>query len=238
MFRYSGRQKNKLNFRYTGVFMAPLLSVKWNLIFHLILSETDIKNIERILQSNVTYYPNLNNVFRAFGLTDYDSINVVVIGADPYPNIKATGLPFETKNSVLPASIKAIAKELRLEGFYRHHQYPVISTWAKQGVLLLNASLTISSDPKQKKKDDKIWHVFTKALVRYISSEKKNIVFMLWGNIAKSFLPNIKATGHLLLVSGHPSPQNRNRATTWFGNDHFRTANKYLNINNKKSIKW
>lgn len=183
-------------------------------------------------------FPPKEKVFEAFNSTPFDKIKVVVIGQDPYHNDNQShGLCFSVNDGVsFPPSLSNIFKELQSD-----LQVPIptsgnLSNWAKQGVLLLNATLTVrahSAGSHQKKG----WEQFTDTVIQKISQHQKNIVFLLWGGFAKSKIKLIDETTHFVLVSGHPSPLSANRGH-WFGNQHFSKTNKILNQIGKKEIEW
>ncbi len=211
------------------------VSIEWRQIFRSILSREQARQINKILSNRALFYP--NDVFKAFRMTPYHQIKVVILGTDPYPNHHATGLAFDTSDRLhLPASLKAIAKELKME-YPENSEPPDLERWAQQGVLLLNASLTIAYDSTMRSQHRRQWRDFTAGLLNYISVQCPGTVFMLWGNVARSFINAIHAEENLILTCGHPSPQNRNRAS-WFGNDHFKLANEFLKQHKQLEIRW
>jgi len=183
-------------------------------------------------------YPAPKNIFRAFELTPFDNVDVVILGQDPYhgPN-QANGLCFAVSQGVaLPPSLQNIFKELESDlGQPLEHRTGDLERWAKQGVLLLNATLTVQAH-NAGSHQGKGWEQFTDAVIRKLSEEKENLVFILWGNYAKSKGELIDWSKHELIESGHPSPLSAYRG--FFGSKPFSKTNKYLVEHNKKAINW
>lgn len=187
---------------------------------------------------NSTCFPSSNDIFTAFNYCDFNALKVVVIGQDPYHGKgQANGLCFSVQDGVKhPPSLINILKELC--GNY-NTLYPStgnLDAWAKQGVLLLNATLTVE-ESKAGSHQKKGWETFTDAVIQLISEEKENIVFLLWGGFAKKKSKLIDASKHYILTTGHPSPLSANRGL-WFGNEHFLKTNAYLKRNNISEINW
>ena len=183
-------------------------------------------------------YPNENEIFSAFNSTPFAEVKVVIIGQDPYhgPN-QAHGLCFSVGKTVkLPPSLKNIFEEIRTDLGTPVPCHGNLQRWADQGVLLLNATLTVRSH-QAGSHQKKGWEKFTDSVIQKISEDREGVVFMLWGGPAKKKGKKIDVSKHLVLTSGHPSPLSANRGY-WFGNKHFSTANKYLIKNGKKPILW
>lgn len=185
-----------------------------------------------------TVYPLYENVFQAFQLCTFDDVKVVIIGQDPYPNEgEAHGLCFSVaREKRIPPSLKNIFKEMEDDLGKPIPEHGNLESWAKQGVLLLNAVLTVvakSTNSHQKKG----WERFTDAVIEKISQKKENVVFLLWGNYAKKKGKKVNTEKHLILESGHPSPLSAIRGH-WFGNKHFSKTNDYLAAHNKSLIRW
>lgn len=184
-----------------------------------------------------TIYPPGKEIFRAFDLTDFDEVRVVILGQDPYhgPN-QANGLAFSVREGIpMPPSLVNIFKEVKNEFEKEIPPNGNLERWAKQGVLLLNATLTVrarQAGSHQKKG----WEDFTDAVIRHISDEKEDIVFMLWGAYAQKKGEIIDENKHLVLKSPHPSPFSADKG--FFGNGHFRKANEYLKAKGKNEIEW
>ncbi len=194
-----------------------------------------ISFIEQQSQLN-TIYPNLKDVYNAFNYTDFKDIKVVLIGQDPYHGInQAHGLSFSVQNGVkIPPSLKNIFKELNTDLNLPIPQNGNLSNWAKQGVLLLNASLTVSAGLAGSHQNIG-WEVFTDNVIKHISVNKTHCVFLLWGNFAKSKAYLIDENKHLILQAAHPSPLARG---AFFGNKHFSKTNNYLISKKIQPINW
>jgi len=182
-------------------------------------------------------YPKSELIFSALNNCNFYRIKVVIIGQDPYhAENQANGLAFSvTKNTKHPPSLINIFKELKNDLSIKYPENGDLTRWSKQGVLLLNSTLTVRENkPGSHQKIG--WEYFTDEVIKIIAKERKNIVFMLWGNYAKKkrkFITN----EHLILTSGHPSPLSANKGL-WFGNNHFSKANMYLKSNRISPIIW
>jgi uracil-DNA glycosylase len=188
---------------------------------------------------NSTCFPPKELIFSAFNNCSLENLKVVIIGQDPYHGEgEANGLCFSVNDSVkIPPSLRNIFRELTTD--FDSIFMPTsgnLESWAKQGVLLLNASLTVRKDSPNSHKHLK-WNLFTDAVIQKISEEKENVVFMLWGNFAQKKGAKIDREKHLVLESGHPSPMSANQGK-WFGNKHFSQANEYLKNHNLQIINW
>lgn len=183
-------------------------------------------------------FPPGKQIFSAFNHTPFDKVKVVIIGQDPYHGIgQANGLSFSVADSVaIPPSLKNIFEEIKTDIGAPIPNSGNLERWADQGVLLLNATLTVRAHIAGSH-HNKGWEQFTDAVIEKLSEEKENLVFMLWGGPAKKKGSKINKTKHLVLESGHPSPLAANRGY-WFGNKNFSKANEYLKINGKKPIDW
>jgi uracil-DNA glycosylase len=197
-----------------------------------------METVEKEYQNEVCFPPK-ELIFSAFNNCSFENIKVVIIGQDPYHGDgEANGLAFSVNDSVrIPPSLRNIFREINadLDSIF----IPTsgnLDFWAKQGVLLLNASLTVRRDNPNSHKHLK-WNVFTDAVIQKISDEKENVVFMLWGSFAQKKGVRIDREKHLVLESGHPSPMSANQGK-WFGNKHFSQANLYLEKNNLGKIDW
>lgn len=177
-------------------------------------------------------------IFSAFNHCPFNQLKVVIIGQDPYHGPgQANGLCFSVNNEVPhPPSLINIFKEIESDIGKPVPNSGNLERWADQGVLLLNATLTVrahSAGSHQKKG----WEKFTDAVIKTISEEKEGVIFLLWGGFAKSKTKLIDSSRHYILTSGHPSPLSANRGF-WFGNKHFSKANQILSNNGKKPIIW
>lgn len=188
---------------------------------------------------NYTCYPPQDLIFSAFNFCNFNDLKVVIIGQDPYHGKgEANGLCFSVNNDVrIPPSLRNIFRELSDDyGTIFLPSSGNLESWAKQGVLLLNASLTVREDTANSHKHLK-WNLFTDAVIQKISEETEQVVFLLWGNFAHKKGLRIDRNKHLVLESGHPSPLSANQGK-WFGNKHFSKTNAYLKQNNKALINW
>ena len=185
-------------------------------------------------------YPAPKNIFRAFDLCPFDKVEVVILGQDPYHGPRqANGLCFAVSEGVsLPPSLQNIFKELAADTgvpFEALAKKGDLERWAKQGVLLLNATLTVQAH-KAGSHQGKGWEEFTDAVIRKLSEERENLVFILWGNYAKAKGAHIDRTKPLVIESAPPSPFSA--AGGFFGSKPFSKANAYLAEHNKKRIDW
>ena len=181
-------------------------------------------------------YPPGSQIFRAFDLTPVSQVKVVILGQDPYHGPgQAHGLSFSVSDGVpAPPSLKNIFKEIESDLGVRMSGYPDLEKWARQGALLLNAVLTVRAGVAAS--HSKIgWQEFTDAVIRYISDNCNGVVFMLWGNFARSKRDLIDASRHHVLEAAHPSPLARG---AFFGCRHFSRANALLEAQGKTPIDW
>ena len=183
-------------------------------------------------------YPPGGKIFKAFNQCPYNKLKVVIIGQDPYHGEKqANGLCFSVEKEVVqPPSLKNILKELNQNYSNNQRTNGDLSDWASQGVLLLNSVLSVRKKfPGSHRHIG--WEEFTDNVIKIISKEKSNLVFMLWGNYAKNKEKFIHENNHLVLKSGHPSPLSANKGF-WFGNKHFLKCNEFLIEKKIENIKW
>ncbi len=183
-----------------------------------------------------TIYPPGSQIFRAFELTPVQDVKVVILGQDPYHNPgEAMGLSFSVPDGVkTPPSLLNIFKEIQDDLGIEMSGSTNLEPWARQGVLLLNSILTVRAG--QAASHQKIgWQEFTDAVIRYISDNCDGVVFMLWGNFARSKASLIDHRKHLVLEAAHPSPLARG---AFFGCRHFSKANDFLLFKGKKEINW
>ncbi len=185
-----------------------------------------------------TCYPKGTDIFAAFDHCSFDDVKVVVIGQDPYHGIgQANGLCFSVGDGIaMPPSLINIFKEIETDLGISFPSNGNLERWAKQGVLLLNATLTVRAH-QAGSHQNKGWEKFTDMVIQSISNNKKNVVFLLWGGFAKKKGSKIDRSKHHVLTSGHPSPLSANRGY-WFGNRHFSEANKYLLETGQTQINW
>lgn len=183
-------------------------------------------------------YPPGTQIFSAFDHTPFTEVKLVIIGQDPYHGPgQAEGLCFSVPDGMaIPPSLINIFKELQSD-----LQIPIpnsgnLKRWADQGVLLLNATLTVRAQ-EAGSHQNMGWEIFTDRVISLLSDKKEGLVFLLWGGYAQRKGIRIDREKHLVLSCGHPSPLSANRGL-WFGNRHFSTANAYLKNRNKKVIQW
>ena len=222
--------------------LTSFLNSSWKTILDDELQKTYFKNLMVSVSeeyNNMVCFPPKELIFSAFNQCDFENIKVVIIGQDPYHGEgEANGLCFSVNDSVkIPPSLRNIFREINSD-------FDTIFTpnsgnlerWAQQGVLLLNATLTVKKDqPNSHKHLD--WDIFTNAVIKKISDEKTDVVFLLWGNFAQKKGSKIDRTKHLVLESGHPSPMSANQGK-WFGNKHFSKTNVYLKSKGIEAINW
>lgn len=184
-----------------------------------------------------TVYPPYDDIFNAFKLTPLNDVKVVILGQDPYHEAgQAHGLAFSTpEGRPIPRSLKNIFKEINAEYDYPIPESGCLESWAKQGVFLLNTVLTVE-DGNANSHSKCGWQTFTDNVIKILNQQSQPIVFMLWGKQAEKKKELITNTNHLVLITSHPSPFSARRG--FFGSEHFRLANEFLNKNNKEEIDW
>lgn len=185
-----------------------------------------------------TCFPPGKDVFAAFDHSSFDATKVVIIGQDPYHGPgQANGLCFSVNDGIPhPPSLANIFRELQNDLGKPYPQSGNLEHWAEQGVLLLNATLTVKAYQAGSHQNQG-WEVFTDAVIRKLSAEKSGLVFLLWGGYAKKKAALIDNSRHHILSSGHPSPLSANRGL-WFGNRHFSKTNALLVAQGKTPIEW
>lgn len=183
-------------------------------------------------------YPKGSQIFSAFDHCSFDDVKIVIIGQDPYHGFgQANGLCFSVNDGIaFPPSLQNIFKEIEKDLKLPFPKSGNLERWAEQGVLLLNATLTVR-ESEAGSHQNKGWETFTDAVIQKVSDEKENVVFLLWGGFAKKKGAKIDRTKHFVLETGHPSPLSANRGL-WFGNKHFSKTNEFLKSKNQKEIKW
>ena len=185
-----------------------------------------------------TCYPPAKLIFSAFDHAHFNSTKVVILGQDPYHGPgQANGLCFSVSSGIAhPPSLINIFKEIESDMGKAYPQSGNLERWADQGVLLLNATLTVRAH-QAGSHQGKGWENFTDAVIRTLSREKDNLVFLLWGGFAKRKSSLIDSNRHHILTSGHPSPLSANRGY-WFGNKHFSKTNEILKKLGREPIDW
>ncbi len=186
--------------------------------------------------NNKTVYPLKENIFKALEYTDYNDIKVVILGQDPYHGEgEAQGLSFSIPNDIrITPSLRNIFKELKND-LNIERTNTDLSDWAKQGILLLNAILTVCKDTPLSHKD-KGWEIFTDEIIKKINEREEPVVFILWGNYARSKKKLITNKNHYIIESAHPSPLSASRG--FFDSKPFSKTNNILISINKESIRW
>ena len=184
-----------------------------------------------------TVYPPGRLIFNAFDKCPFENVKVVILGQDPYHGPgQAHGLCFSVKDGVaFPPSLNNIYKEIHNDPGTSMPDSGNLERWAEQGVLLLNATLTVRAG-QAGSHQNKGWELFTDEVVRLVANEKSHVVFILWGSYAQRKGETIDRAKHLVLESPHPSPLSASRG--FFGNKHFSKANTYLVEHGMKPVKW
>mgnify|MGYP004451268307 FL=1 len=196
-----------------------------------------IQFVKQEYQQN-TCYPKGKDIFSAFDHCPFQETKVVIIGQDPYHGPgQANGLCFSVKEGIPhPPSLVNIFKEIKTDVAKPYPTSGNLERWADQGVLLLNATLTVRAH-QAGSHQNKGWETFTDAVIKTVSAELDGVVFLLWGGFAKKKSGLIDKSKHHILTSGHPSPLSANRGL-WFGNNHFSKTNALLQRMGKPAIDW
>ena len=183
-------------------------------------------------------YPPESEIFNAFNYCHFDNVKVVIIGQDPYHGSgQANGLCFSVNEGIKhPPSLINIFKEIETDLGIPYPESGNLIRWANQGVLLLNATLTVRAH-QAGSHQKKGWEMFTDTVIKTISNEKENVVFLLWGGFAKQKAKLIDKNKHYILSTGHPSPLSANRGY-WFGNKHFSKTNSQLEQAFQYAVAW
>lgn len=216
-----------------------MINTFWDVILQNEIKKDYFKNLGTFIKKEYntkTIYPEYKNIFKALRITDYNDVKVVLLGQDPYHGEKeAHGLSFSVREGVKrPPSLQNIFKELESDlGIKRENND--LTDWAEQGVLLLNSVLTVQKDTPLSHKGHG-WEIFTDNIIRYLNERKKPIVFILWGNYARSKKSLITNPNHYIIESAHPSPLSASRG--FFGSKPFSKTNAYLKKENIEEIKW
>lgn len=220
--------------------MQVNIEESWKHILHTEFEKPYFKTLASFVRSAYTdtrIYPPPKHMFEAFTLCPFDTVKVVILGQDPYHGYaQAHGLAFSVQaHSAIPPSLKNIYKEI-----HRDIGTPIptsgdLSRWATQGVLLLNATLTVEAG-KAGSHQGNGWEQFTDAVIQTLSNEKSHIVFILWGKYAQAKSSLIDSSKHLILTAPHPSPLSAH--TGFFGCAHFSKANMYLVETKQEPIIW
>ena len=212
----------------------------WNERLAPLFADEKYKKIRQYLideYKNHTVYPDMYDLYNCFRYTPFDNVKAVILGQDPYHNEgQAHGLCFSVQDGIQnPPSLENIFKELKADLGFERPKSGNLTKWAKQGVLLLNTALTVRAH--QANSHAKCgWAWFTDSVIKIISAQKENVVFILWGGNARSKKSLIDSTKHLILECAHPSPLSAYNG--FFGCKHFSKTNDYLIKNNLSPIDW
>ena len=218
---------NQVNNEWLSIFKSEVNKKYFKLI---------IEELESCAEENILC-PIPKNIFRAFKKTSFSNLKVVIVGQDPYHGRgQANGLSFAVNNDqITPPSLKNIFNEVENDLKIRTNTKKNLESWADQGVLMLNSSLSVKSG-KPNSHQNLGWNKFTDKILKHISGNKNNVVFFLWGNFAKQKQELIDKNKHLILSSSHPSPLSS--YISFNGCKHFSKSNKYLKQNNLNEINW
>ena len=217
------------------------LPESWRPLLEAECNKPYFKALSAFVQSEYTEqtcYPPIDQIFNAFSSCSFESIRVVIIGQDPYHGEgQANGLCFSVNDLIShPPSLKNIFKEIEADMKLPYPKSGDLISWAQQGVFLLNSSLSVRSKEAGSHQKQG-WEEFTDNVIKTLSQQKTDLVFLLWGSFAKNKNKLIDTSKHHVLESGHPSPMSANRGY-WFGNKHFSKTNALLTLNGKSAIKW
>jgi len=217
------------------------IAESWKSVLHKEFNSEYFNRLTNFVKTEYHQYkcfPKGEQIFSAFGHCAFDDLKVVIIGQDPYHGIgQANGLCFSVNDGIdKPPSLRNIFKEIETDLGKPIPDNGNLERWAKQGVLLLNATLTVRAH-QAGSHQQKGWEAFTDVVIAEISLLKENVVFLLWGGYAKKKGAKINASKHCVLTSGHPSPLSANRGF-WFGNKHFSKTNVFLESKGLQTIDW
>lgn len=216
------------------------MDTNWDIFFLQEQNKEYYKKLQKFIEDEYEkyiVYPPKKEIYTAFMKTPLDKVKCVILGQDPYPGEgQAMGLSFSVPDDIkVPRSLQNIYKELNSEYGYSISQNGNLTCWAEQGVLLLNSILTVRSG-EAASHQNKGWEIFTDNVLKFIDNKKEPVVFMLWGNYARSKKNLLKGSHHLVLEAAHPSPLSASRG--FFGCNHFIKCNEFLNKNGLKEIEW
>ena len=220
------------------MFTFPPLPNSWNQYLSPILETSEMLSLQKFLTSEGVFFPPSEKIFTALNTTPLENVKVVILGQDPYHDVgQAMGLSFSVPPQFkLPPSLKNIYREIEEDLSILMPPHGNLTNWATQGVLLLNAVLSVAPHQADSHKG-KGWEVFTDAIIQCVSDNTQDTVFILWGGKAKSKLKLIDETKHKVLQANHPSPLSANRGG-FFGCKHFSATNNFLMSVNKAPIEW
>ena len=220
--------------------IEPKIHESWKEILYDEFQKDYFVNLKQFLveeKKKYTIYPPGNLIFNAFDKTPFNKVKVVIIGQDPYHGPgQAHGLCFSVPQGIkIPPSLRNIYKELNSELGCEIPNHGNLEKWAEQGVLLLNATLTVR-DSQAASHQKKGWETFTDSVIRTIANKKENVVFILWGNYAQTKQVFIDENKHCIIKSVHPSPLSASRG--FFGSKPFSQANNYLKASDIEPVDW
>lgn len=222
--------------------LIDLIRNDWKTHLNNEFSKTYFQQLEKKIQAEIDMgnivFPDLETIFNAFNSTAWDDVKVVILGQDPYHNIgQANGLSFSVpKSQAIPPSLRNIYIELNSDLNIPIPSHGDLTSWAKEGVLLLNAILTVRAHQAASHRNFG-WEIFTDNVIQQLSNEKKHLVFILWGNFARSKKHLINPKKHLILESAHPSPLSANNGG-FFYTKPFSKTNAFLVRNGLNAINW
>ena len=216
------------------------ITEKWDSVLEEQFSSKEYLTLREFLKteySSQKIFPSMYDIFNSMKYTDFDNVKVVLLGQDPYHNDgQAMGLSFSVPKGIdIPPSLVNIYKEIKAELGIPPKSHGDLTGWATQGVLLLNAVLTVRAHQANSHKG-KGWEFFTDSIIKKISDMKEHVVFLLWGGNARSKKPLIDANKHLILECAHPSPLSAYNG--FFGCNHFVKTNEYLTKHGILPIDW
>ena len=216
-----------------------MINKKWDIILEEEFKKEYYKKLGIFVKNeykNKTIFPPYENVFDALRFTDYNNVKVVILGQDPYHGLgEAHGLSFSVKENVkMPPSLQNIFKELYSDLGIKRTKSD-LTDWAKEGVLLLNSIMTVEKDKPLSHKN-KGWEIFTDTIISKLNEREEPVIFLLWGNFARSKKELITNKSHKIIESVHPSPLSASRG--FFGSKPFSKINNYLKDMNKEEIHW
>lgn len=221
--------------------MKRILNQDWEILLAKEFSQPYFKALWQFVENSyesAVCYPPEATIFAAFNHCSFEDLKVVIIGQDPYHGPRqANGLCFSVQDTVpIPPSLKNIYKELSADLGTEMPTSGNLEHWAKQGILLLNATLTVAAG-KAGSHQKQGWETFTDNVISLINSKKKDVVFLLWGSYARKKSKLVDKNRHHILESGHPSPLSANRGY-WFGNNHFSKTTEIIQQQSKTEFQW
>ena len=216
-----------------------MINKNWDIVLKDEIQKDYFKSLSIFIKKeykNKTIFPPYENIFDALLFTDYDKVKVVILGQDPYHGLgEAHGLSFSVKEGVkIPPSLRNIFKELKSD-LEINRTSTDLTDWAKQGVLLLNSIMTVQKDTPLSHKNMG-WEIFTDNIIKMLNEREDPVIFVLWGNFARSKKVLITSKRHKIIESAHPSPLSASRG--FFGSKPFSKTNEYLKQLKKEQINW